>query len=209
MTTEIQQQEKPAFYINTRGFQVPADQMAAQDIIKHDLITDLIEQAKALSATHSEFKRKAFGEIHDFISLVANEYNVKVGGPKGNITLTSFCGKNKITIAIDDQISFGPEIDIARQLINEVIVEELADSSGFISQLVRDAFEADKQGNYNKNRILALRKYRDANSTDKWKNAMTALDDGIIAGSSKTYLKFQERDQFGAWHLIPLANQSL
>lgn len=203
------QLDKPDFYVNTRNFQVPADQMKPQDILKHDLVLEQIGEAKRLSQMHSDFKRKSFSEVNDLISLVASEYDTKFGGAKGNISLTSFDGKFQISVKIDDQINFGPEIDIAKQLINEVIDEELADSSGFIVQLVRDAFETDKQGNYNKIRILALRKYREANTSDKWQNAMKALDDGIIAGSSKTYLNYQERDQFGAWKQIPLASQSL
>ena len=202
-------QKKPEFYTNTRGFQVPAADMKPQDILKHDLVLEQIIEAKRLSKMHSDFKRKSFSEVNDLISLVASEYDTKFGGAKGNISLTSFDGKYRISVNIDDQINFGPEIDVAKQLINEVIDEELADSSGFIVQLVRDAFETDKQGNYNKIRILALRKYRDANQSEKWQNAMKALDDGIIAGSSKTYLNYQERDQFGAWKQIPLASQSL
>ena len=212
MTTalaEKQPEQVAPFYTNSRGYKVPEDQMMPQDILKHELVTSHIAKAKALSQMHDDFKRQVFGDVQDFIALIADEYNVKIGGVKGNITLTSFDGKSKIAVGIDDQISFGPEIDIAKQLITQVIEDELADTSNFIGDLMRDAFEADKQGQYNKNRILALRKYRNANDSDDWAAAMKALDDAIIAGSSKTYIRFFETNEFGKWIQIPLVSKSL
>jgi len=212
MTTEVaekQQEQAIEFYTNSRGYKVPKEQMVPQDILKHELVINHIAKAKALSQMHDDFKRQVFGDVQDFIGLIADEYNVKIGGVKGNITLTSFDGKSKIAVGIDDQISFGPEIDIAKQLITQVIEDELAETSSFISDLMRDAFEADKQGQYNKNRILALRKYRNANDSDDWAAAMKALDDAIIAGSSKTYIRFFETNEFGKWIQIPLVSKSL
>jgi hypothetical protein len=206
--TEVRQ-EKPKFLINSRGFQTPISEIKAQDLLKHDLVTELTEQAKAQSKAHEDFKKKVFSEVNDLISLVAHEYDVTIGGAKGNVSLTSFDQKKRIQVGIADQISFGSEIDIAKQLITEVIEDELADTSSFIAQLMRDAFEADKQGQYNKNRILALRKYRDSNKSDKWGNAMKALDEAIICSNSKTYITFQERNIQGAWVQIPLVSKSL
>ncbi len=207
MSTETA--EKPKFLINSRGFQTPIDEIKPQDVLKHELVTVLTEQAKAQSKAHEDFKKKVFSEVNDLIALVANEYDVSIGGAKGNVSLTSFDQKKKIQVGIADQISFGAEIDIAKQLITEVIEDELADTSSFIAQLMRDAFESDKQGLYNKNRILALRKYRDANKSDKWSNAMKALDEAIICSDSKTYITFQERNVQGAWVQIPLVSKSL
>lgn len=201
--------EKPKFLLNNRGYQVPVEEIKPQDLLKHDLVTELTKQAKEQSKAHEDFKRKVFSEVNDLIALVAGEYNVTIGGAKGNVSLTSFDQKKKIQVGIADQISFGSEIDIAKQLITEVIEEELAETSGFITQLMRDAFEADKQGHYNKNRILALRKYRDANKSDKWSNAMKALDEAIICSGSKTHITFLERNIQGAWIQIPLVSKSL
>jgi hypothetical protein len=201
--------DKPTFLLNSRGFEVPVTDIKPQDLLKHDMVTELIKQAKEQSKAHEDFKSKVFSEVNDLISLVANEYDVTIGGAKGNVSLTSFDQKKKVQVGIADQISFGSEIDVAKQLITEVIEEELAETSGFITQLMRDAFEADKQGQYNKNRILALRKYRDANKSDKWANAMKALDEAIIASSSKTYITFQEKNAQGAWVQIPLVSKSL
>jgi hypothetical protein len=202
-------EEKPKFLMNSRGFQTPIEDIKPQDLLKHDLVMQLTAQAKEQSKAHEDFKKRVFSEVNDLIALVADEYEVSIGGAKGNVSLTSFDQKKKIQVGIADQISFGSEIDIAKQLITEVIEDELADTSSFIAQLMRDAFESDKQGLYNKNRILALRKYRDANKSDKWVNAMKALDEAIICSNSKTYITFQERNIQGAWVQIPLVSKSL
>lgn len=208
MEIEMTTQERK-FLVNSRGFQTPIDQIKPQDLIKHDLVIALTQQAKEQSKAHDDFKRRVFSEVNDLIALVADEYKATFGGAKGNVSLTSFDQKLRIQIGIADQISFGAEIDIAKQLITEVIEDELAETSSFISQLMRDAFEADKQGHYNKNRILALRKYRDANKSEKWENAMKALDEAIITSDSKTYITFQEKNIEGAWKQIPLVSKSL
>lgn len=204
-----QQVEHPEFLMNSRGFKVPFDTIPAQDLLRNDLVLKLTGQAKVLSKSHDEFKRNVFSEANDLVSLLASEYNTEIGGTKGNITLSSFDNKSKIQIGVADQISFGAEIDIAKKLITEVIEEELSESSNFIADLLRDAFEADKQGQFNKNRILTLRKYRNANESDKWKEAMKALDDAIIASNSKTYINFYEKNEFGAWVQVPLVSKSL
>ena len=199
----------PEFLLNNRGFKVPYDQVSTQDLLRNELVLSLTAEAKVLSKTHDDFKRRVFSETNDLISLLAAEYDVQIGGKKGNITLTSFDNKSRIQIGVADLISFGAEIDVAKQLISEVIEDELADTSNFIADLMRDAFEADKQGQYNKNRILTLRKYRNSNPSEKWKNAMQALDDAIIASDSKTYILFHEKNEFGAWVKIPLVSKSL
>lgn len=194
---------------NSRGFQVPKSEISPQDLLKDEMVLKFTTQAEELSQAHEDFKRTVFTEVHDLIGLIAEEYNSKVGGTKGNITISSFDNRSKIQVGIDDQISFGPEIDIAKQLITEVIEAELEESSSLISQIMRDAFKTDREGHYNKNRIMALRKYRDLNKSDAWSNAMRALDDAIIAGSSKTYLRFHRRNEFGKWIQIPLVSKSL
>jgi len=209
MTEQLEQQEKPTFLLNNRGFQTPINEIKPQDLLKNDLVIKLANEAKVLSKAHADFKSNVFSEVNDLISLVAGEYNAVIGGAKGNVSLTSYDQKLRIQIGIADQISFGSEIHVAKQLITEVIEDELADTSSFIAQLMRDAFEADKQGQYNKNRILALRKYRDSNKTEKWEMAMKALDEAIIASDSKTYITSHERNIQGAWVPITLANKSL
>jgi len=208
--SEVDNQE-PEFFVNSRGFKVPKEQMAPQDILKNEMVMKHIARAKELSKMHDEFKRQVFSDVQDFIALLADHYDVEVKQGKGNVTLTSFDGKSQIKVAIDDVITFGPEIDLAKQLINEVAEELLGDKEDdqLLNAIITDAFQADKEGNYNKSRILSLRRYRNYSDMEKWKQAMEALDDGIIAGSTKTYIRFSQRNEYGASVPIALASKSL
>lgn len=196
-------------FTNSQGFLVNEADMAPQDILKHDLVVEHVQKAAELSKQHEEFKRKVFSDIQDFIGLLASEYKVDLNTGRGNLTLNSYDMKSRIIIGIGDQIEFGVEIDLAKKLINEVVTNELSGSSTFLKQIVLDAFQADTQGKYNKVRILALRKHRNAHESEKWANAMRALDDGIIAGTSKTYIRFYTRNAFGKWEQIPMVNTSI
>jgi len=207
MTTTNDNEQR--LFTNSRGYKVPESDMLPQDILKNELVVEHIAEAQRLSKAHDEFKRKVFSDIQDFVALLSDHYGIDDKSDRGNLTMTSFDGKSKIMIGIDDQIEFGVEIDLAKRLINEVIENELDGASAFLRQVVMDAFEANKHGSYNKTRILALRKYRRAHPGEKWKNAMKALDDGIIAGSSKTYIRFYERNQYGKFQQIPMVSTSL
>ncbi|MGE8454555.1 MAG: DUF3164 family protein [Pseudomonadales bacterium] len=73
---------------------------------RNDLVLELVGKAKVVSATLAEFKADAFGDIQAFVDMSAEQYNAKVGGKKGNITLMSFDGQYKIVRAAQDNIRF-------------------------------------------------------------------------------------------------------
>ncbi len=196
---------------NSRGFEVPVNKIAESDLLKNELVCIMVEDAKALSELHDEFKRKVFNQVNDFISKLASMYQVEIGGAKGNVNLTSYDGRKKVEVGVADQITFGPEINIAKELIDLVVNEKL-ESVGddrLLREIVQDAFSTNSDGNYNKARIMALRKYRLASDNENWATAMQALDDAIILSSTKTYVRFYERNLQGAWVHIPLVSKSL
>ncbi|GLX86337.1 sulfate transporter [Thalassotalea loyana] len=205
-----EQKQEERIFINPQGYKVPESDMQPQVVLCDELVNECIAKALELSMLVDQFKRDTYRKVHDYIALVAAEYNCEINTEKGNMTFTSFDGKKSIVIGISDNISFGVEIDVAKQLINELVKEELGESSSeLLRQVVVDAFQADKQGNYNKNSILALRKFRHASKNPKWKEAMRAIDDGIISGTSKTYVRFYQKNEWGKKVQIPLTSTSL
>ncbi|MBQ4860479.1 DUF3164 family protein [Pseudoalteromonas sp. MMG013] len=201
------------FYTNRSGYKVPANKVSDNDKAQNTLVLELVQRAKQLSAEHDDFKRGVFTRVNDFIADMAHSYNVEIGGTKGNITLTSFDGKSRIKVGVADDVSFGPEILVAKELINGV-VNELLDHVGAEAQLIKDiaqeAFETNKEGQYSKAKIMNLRsKYRYSHESDEWAEAMKAIDDAFILSSTKTYVLFHERNELGKWIQIPLVSKSL
>ncbi|MCF2829805.1 MULTISPECIES: DUF3164 family protein [Pseudoalteromonas] len=201
------------FYINRSGYKVPADKVSDNDKAQNALVLELVQRAKQLNAEHEHFKRGVYSQVNDFIAEMAHNYNVEIGGAKGNITLTSYDGKSRVKVGVADDISFGPEILIAKELFLGVVnglLEKLDDEAQLIKDIVMNAFETDKEGQYSKAKIMELRsKYRYSHKSDDWAAGMEAIDDAFIFGSTKTYVRFYERNELGAWIQIPLVSKSL
>ena len=76
------------------------------DQARDQLVLELVEKAKQLHSLIAEFKVSAFGDVAAFVELSADQYGVKLGGKKGNVSLVSFDGRFKITKAVQQSIQF-------------------------------------------------------------------------------------------------------
>lgn len=201
------------FLVNARGFKVPMEKVSDNDKAQHTLVGDLLQEAKQLSAAHDDFKRRCFTRVNDFVAEMAKSYNVEIGGKKGNVTLSSYDNRKCVKLGVADDMSFGPEIIVAKELIDGVVNEQLdllGDEAKLLKAIVQDTFATDSDGKYSKAKIMNLRsKHRFSHDSDEWADAMKALDDAIIFSSTKTYVRFYERNDLGAWVQIPLVSKSL
>src|SRR3546814_9855969 len=91
------------------------------------------------------FKGHTFEDVNGLQALIAQEYGVTVGGLKGNITLTSFDGCEKVQVQVADLIEFGPELQAAKALVDECLSEWSADSRVELRALVSRVFNVDKE----------------------------------------------------------------
>src|SRR5574343_1397570 len=78
------------FKQDAKGRLIPESQIKPIDIERSDLVTALIEKAKEQQQQLCDFKALAFGDIAAFVQLSAEQYEVNLGGAKGNLTLFSF-----------------------------------------------------------------------------------------------------------------------
>ncbi|MBK0062411.1 MULTISPECIES: DUF3164 family protein [unclassified Acinetobacter] len=185
-----------------KGRLIPEVQIKAIDIERSDLVERLIEQAKEKKSFLREFKELAFADIAAFVELSAEQYEVTLGGAKGNLTLYSFDGRYKIVRQCQDYIRFDERLQAAKVLIDECIQSWSAESNINLKTLVLDAFQVDKEGKISTGRVLGLRRY---NIDDpKWQIAMKAISDSIIVTDSKDYVRFYERDSDGKYQAISL-----
>lgn len=182
----------PAGYrINAQGHLIPESMIKPIDIERDRLVGELIGLAKSLSTDITDFKNKVFGDMLAFIQLSAEQYNLKVGGKKGNVSLFSFDGKYKVLMASADNVAFDERLQAAKGLIDECIIAWSAGSSPEIKVLVQQAFNADKEGNLNTGRILALRRLEIKDA--RWQQAMAAIGESVQVVGSKQYVRFYER----------------
>ena len=144
-----------------------------------------------MSQSIGAFKTTSISDIDAFVQLSAEQYNVKVGGAKGNLTLYAFDGQFKIIVAQAERMQFDERLQAAKELIDECITDWSQGSRDEIKVLVQAAFQTDKEGKINTGRVLALRRL--AIDDERWQTAMTAIGESLQVVGTKEYVRFYER----------------
>lgn len=179
------------FRTDAQGRLVPEKLIKPIDRTRDDLVRELSREAHNISGVLSKFKARVFADINAFVDLSAEQYGVKWGGKKGNITLYSFDGAYRVQVAIAERIAFDERLQAAKQLIDECITAWSQGSRAEIQVLVQDAFQTDKEGKINTARVLGLRRLNITD--DKWQTAMRAIGESLQVVGSKEYVRFYER----------------
>ncbi|MGI2800173.1 DUF3164 family protein [Photobacterium damselae] len=193
----------PDGYMKDRkGRLVPVSMISDYDMELHAFVNNLCAQAVEQQKLLREFKLKVFGECNAFLDLLAEKYNRKPGGAKGNVTFSSFDGRQQVTISVQNSLHFGPELQVAKDIIDECINEWSVGANENLTAIINDAFEIDKEGQLNTGRILSLRRL--SIKDERWERAMKAIGDSILVASSKTYIRFRQKDDDGKFENIPL-----
>ena len=190
------------FMEDAQGRQVPVNLIKDIDILRDQTVRDIMQKTFAMRDTLQKFKQEVWSNIQEFLGLSAEQHGVKFGGKKGNITLTTYDGKYKMLIAVNEALRFNEKLQVAKQLIDECIKEWSTDVRPELRILVDNAFAVDKQGNISTTRVLGLRRL-DIHD-EKWQRAMQAITDSVQVVSSKTYMRFYKRLADGQYMQIPL-----
>lgn len=159
--------------------------------------------AFALAAQIARFKGHVYEDLGSLDALMMQEYGLKVGGPKGNRTYSTFDGLMKIEVRIQDRIAFGPEMQIAKALFDEVLIERAAGADPLIRSIVTNAFDTDKEGQINRANVFILLNTRD--SEPRWSKGQEAIRDAMHVIGARSYLRFQYRDAHdAAWQSLTI-----
>ena len=176
---------------DARGRLVPVVLVKPEQLLEDALVRGLHAAAEKLSGQIREFRDTAFGEIDALLGLLADKYDVTLGGDRGNLTLDTFDGTLIVSVSIGDQLDLGPELQVAKQLIDGCIHRWSEGASIELQAIVNGAFDVDKKGKLNVGRILALRRYN-IDDAD-WKKAMEAIGNAARVVSSKRYLRLHRK----------------
>ncbi|ARU23633.1 hypothetical protein RSSE_c3250 [Ralstonia solanacearum] len=179
------------YWQDAEGRLIPENMVKPIDQAREDVVRELLGKAKSVAAILAEFKAKAFGDVDAFVNLSAEEYGVKLGGKKGNVTLLSFDGRFKIVRQVQEHLVFDERLQAAKQLIDECIQTWAVGSRDEIKALINDAFQVSKEGKINTSRVLGLKRLNI--NDEKWLRAMQAIADSVRVAGSKPYVRFYER----------------
>jgi len=179
------------YWRDAKGHLVPEAMIKPIDRARDELVRELHTRAQVLADTIRVFKGGAFADIDSFVELSAEEYGAKLGGKKGNVTLLSYDGRIKIVRAMSETITFDERLQAAKSLIDECFNDWTTDARPEIKALIDRAFEVDKEGNIRTGAVLSLRRVNIED--DRWRRAMSAINDAVQVVGTKAYIRVYER----------------
>jgi Protein of unknown function (DUF3164) len=184
------------------GRLVPVESIKEVDLVRNTLVLELMKRAGAMAEMLAVFKQNAMDDVQAFVELSGEKYGAKLGGNKGNVTLFSYDGRFKLIRSMDDFLRFDERLMAAKELIDNCL-KRWSDSSGVeIRTIISDAFQVDKAGRINTNRILSLRRIEI--DDEMWQEAMQAISDSVQVVNSKAYIRFYERNPDGSYRQLNL-----
>ena len=189
---------------NPKGNLVALDNIGPIDLLMDEMVCKLGAYAEDLSAEMARFQSHSYADIADFDALLDQEFNApRAEGRKGNRTFTSYDGSLKVKVCIADRLSFGPELQQAKQHLDAMIQERATGADPFLVTLVNQAFKVDKEGQVDASSIFALRRLQV--DDPRWPDVCRAIDAARRPQGSKSYLRFYKRVGVdGRDQMIPL-----
>ncbi|WP_420344243.1 DUF3164 family protein [Paenirhodobacter sp.] len=193
---------------DSEGRMVPASLVKPADKMKDEVARSLLPRAREIRDIMAGFKADAMAEMFAAKDLIFEQYGAKIGGKKGNFSITSYDGTLEVEVSVADRITFGPELQAAKALIDECIASWSPGANDNMIALVDHAFQVNKSGRIDTGRVLGLRKLemKDANGGPdaKWQAAMQAISDAVKVHGTATYIRFYEADEAGNRNAVVL-----
>ena len=191
------------YLMDSKCRMVPESMIKDHQKMEDDVVKKIMGYAVDLSDQIARFHAKTFSDMGTFMDLLEEKYGMTKGGKKGNVTFSSFDGCMRVQINIQDHLEFGPELQIAKGLIDECIAEWSSEMSDKIAALVNHAFNVDKAGQVNREALFSLRRLEI--DDPKWRRAVAAINDSIRTVGSKAYIRFHRRaSPEDAWKAVTI-----
>lgn len=188
---------------DSRGGYLPIDMVKPQHILEDELTRKIMGFWLAASEQVARLKAHTVVDIEDFIALLAQEYEIVPGGKKGNMTFQTYDALYKVEVRINDYIDFGPELQVAKQLVDECINGWAADASPEIRAIVMNAFHTEQAGQVNRSELIKLTRL--SIEDERWQRGMQAIRDAQRVIGTKQYIRCYQRDRFdGPWKAVSI-----
>ncbi|ALF02128.1 DUF3164 family protein [Salipiger abyssi] len=191
------------YMADAKGNLTPIELIRPQHLLEDETVRKIMGYALALSDQVKRFKAHTFEDLGAFDEILAQEYKLTKGGPKGNRTYQTHDGLMKVEVRVADLIDFGPELQVAKSLLDECLNEWSEESRPEIRALITETFNTDKEGQVNRALLFTLLRM-DVNDS-RWNRAMEAIRQAIRVVGSKTYYRIQTRESFDApWQTVTI-----
>lgn len=191
------------YMADAKGALVPVELIKAETLLEDETVRKIMRYAMELSEQVARFKAHTFDDIGALDAILDQEYGATKGGPKGNKTLTTHDGLFRVQVQVADHIDFGPQLQIAKELVDECLNEWAADARPEIRAIVTRAFNTDKAGQINRSEIFMLLRLEIEDA--RWRRAMDAIRAAMRVVGSKTYVRCSYRESLGdSWKPVTI-----
>lgn len=182
------------FWINHQGGYDRDELVKGKDKLEDQAVRKVIKFARQLSDQIARFRAHTMADLAALDELVAEKYGfVKKGARgKGNRTYMSYDGNMRVTVQVAEFMDFGPELQVAKGLIDECLIEWSSDSRAEIQTIITRAFNTDQEGQVSRTEVLKL--LRLDITDERWQRAMDAIRDAQRPRSTKEYVRFAVRE---------------
>lgn len=179
------------YKLDAQGRMVPISLIRPIDLARDTLVLEIVAKAADMADKVSKLKSTFFSDIAAFVELSAEQYDVKIGGEKGNVSLVSFDGRFKVQRAIQETLVFDERLQAAKALIDACLQRWSKGAQPELKVLINDAFQVDKSGGVNTGRVLGLRRLDI--SDEEWLRAMKAIGEALQVSGSRSYIRVYQR----------------
>ena len=185
----------PEFLINGKGHQVPYHLVKPSDRQIDETVRDIHRYAVELMSQIARFRSHTYDDLGALMELLSEQYGTQMRGMKdggrGNVSFKSYDGLIKVEISVQDYVEYGPELQIAKKLVDQYIHEVSEGVPDEVRALLNHAFEVDKAGKVNRDALYTLRRLEIDHPT--WKRAMDAVKDSQRVESTREFVRISTR----------------
>jgi hypothetical protein len=146
-------------------------------------------------------KKEMFELLFDFIEQALNNHGCRIGGKKGNFTLTSYDETIKITFTYADIMHFNEQIKPAQELFIQCLRDLPLDDHPEAKILLQDLLQLDKQNRVDRRLLFKLLNVPSKDT--RWLKGQDILKNALTIATSSPYLRIYERTGFH-WKPISL-----
>lgn len=192
-------------WITAAGDVIPSNFPRKIDKDRDRLAFKVAKEAMALQDRLKALKDLIYTEGDLLYSLMQEDNHIRTGR-KGNYTISSFGKEVRISVTIQQYITWGEEVEQAKACIFKYLNEKLSDKEEALRGLIYSAFETSK-GNLDTQNLLKLMKY--PIKDDNWKKGMEFLVSAMNVDRSKRRIDIEVRNAEGKFVPVSLNFSSL
>ena len=195
--------DKNGNWIDASGDHIPVKYIDPVDKRRDKMVEKLFRQALQVQSRLQGLKKLVQEEVGKYLDWLAQENGEEALNPGGNYELKTFFGDKQIKIKVNKVTEFDERLQVAKQKIDKCLDRWTDGGNQNVRAVVLHAFQVDKKGNVDTQRILGLRKLKIKDA--EWNAAMALITDAITFTGTRKYLQFQlKKDRDSDWETVRL-----